>query len=94
VSAEDLACQIDGSGEIRLNGASVNSELRVIGSGHIRGNQLNTDVCVAYISGSGTIDTWVNHALDVTIIGSGIVYYSGNPAVESYISGSGKAVKQ
>jgi len=94
VTAENLAALLEGSGEIRLNGTAVSSDLRIIGSGRIKAGQLNTDACVAYISGSGTLDTDVNHALDVTIIGSGIVYYSGNPVVESYISGSGKVIKQ
>lgn len=91
---ENLTGQLEGSGEIRMTGLAVSSELRIIGSGHIRASQLLTDVCVAYISGSGNIDTHVLNSLDATIIGSGIVYYSGNPAVESYISGSGRVVHQ
>jgi hypothetical protein len=94
VTTENLVALVEGSGEIRLNGSSVNSDLRLIGSGRIRAGDLNTGACVAYISGSGTIETDVDHALDVTIIGSGNVYYSGDPVVESYISGSGKVIKQ
>ncbi len=91
---ENLYSQIEGSGEIKISGSALNSELRVIGSGHLRAGELNTDVCTAYISGSGIIDTDVNNSLDVTIIGSGIVNYFGNPVITSYISGSGKIVKQ
>lgn len=91
---EDLYSQIEGSGEIRIIGSTLNSELRVIGSGRQRASQLNTDVCITYISGSGIIDTHVSNSLDVTIIGSGTVNYSGNPVITSYISGSGKIVKQ
>jgi hypothetical protein len=94
VTTENLAARLEGSGEIKLNGTAVSSDLRLIGSGRIKAGQLNTDTCLAYISGSGTTDTDVNLALDVTIIGSGIVYYSGNPVVESSISGSGKIIKQ
>lgn len=93
VSTESLAARLEGSGEIKLNGTAVSSDLRLIGSGRINAGQLTTDTCVAYISGSGTTDTDVNHTLDVTIIGSGIVYYTGNPVVESNISGSGKVIK-
>ena len=88
--SENISATLEGSGEIGLEGSSVSSEFRIIGSGKIKARELNTDVCVAYISGSGITDTWVNNALDVTIIGSGIVYYTGNPVVESYISGSGE----
>jgi hypothetical protein len=90
---ENLYSQVEGSGEISINGTALNSELRVIGSGHQRADELNSNVCQAYISGSGIIDTDVNYSLDVTIIGSGIVNYFGNPAITSYISGSGKIVK-
>jgi hypothetical protein len=91
---QSLTSQIEGSGEIRINGSALNSDLKVIGSGHLRAGELNTDVCKANISGSGIIDTDVNNSLDVTIIGSGIVNYFGNPVITSYISGSGKIVKQ
>ncbi|HJZ40530.1 MAG TPA: head GIN domain-containing protein [Bacteroidales bacterium] len=90
----NLTALVEGSGDIRLSGSSVNSDLKILGSGRINANQVNTDVCLAYISGSGIIETFVNNALDVTIIGSGTVYYEGNPSVESYISGSGKVVRQ
>jgi hypothetical protein len=94
MTAENLTSRIEGSGEIRLTGESASAELRVIGSGHIRASQLYTNACVAYISGSGNIDTHVSGSLDVTIIGSGMVYYSGDPAVETYISGSGRVIHQ
>lgn len=93
-NVEDLYAECEGSGEIRLNGEARNSELRVIGSGHLRASQLNTDICIAFINGSGTIDTDVNISLDVTIMGSGTVNYYGNPVISSYISGSGKIVRQ
>ena len=91
---QSLSSRIEGSGEIKINGSALNSELKVIGSGHQRASELNTNVCTAYISGSGIIDTDVNNSLDVTIIGSGIVNYFGNPVITSHISGSGKIVKQ
>jgi hypothetical protein len=94
LTAVNLTALIEGSGDIRLSGSSVNADLKILGSGRINANQVNTDVCIAYISGSGIIETFVNDALDATIIGSGTVYYEGNPAVESYISGSGKVVRQ
>jgi len=91
---ENLEARLEGSGEIRMNGESVNSDYKITGSGHISADQLESDVCVAYISGSGQINTLVNNVLDVTIIGSGMVYYKGNPTVESYVSGSGKVIHQ
>ncbi len=94
VDVEDLSSTIEGSGDINIDGSALNSELEVTGSGRQRAGELNTDVCKATISGSGIIDTNVNNSLDVTIIGSGTVNYVGNPVITSYISGSGKIVKQ
>lgn len=91
---EDLYSQIEGSGEIKITGSAMNSELRITGSGHMRAGHLDTESCITYIIGSGTIDTRVSKTLDVTIMGSGIVNYFGNPVITSYISGSGKIVKQ
>lgn len=91
---ENLLAVLEGSGEIRISGESANSDLKITGSGLINAEQINTDNCLAYISGSGSISTWVNSVLDVTIIGSGTVYYSGNPTIESYISGSGQIIHQ
>ena len=92
--AENVTADIEGSGEIRVTGNAVNADLKIIGSGRIKAGSLVSEVCYAYISGSGIIDCNVLNALDVTIIGSGIVYYEGSPVVESYVSGSGSVVQQ
>jgi hypothetical protein len=94
VFVENLAALLEGSGEISMNGETVNSDLTITGSGHIKADQVISDVCYANISGSGQIDTRVNNVLDVTITGSGTVYYRGDPTVTSNISGSGKVVHQ
>jgi hypothetical protein len=91
---DELSLYLDGSGEMGLNGVAGNAEYNILGSGHIQGGEMITDTCSCYISGSGRIDTRVNNLLNVTITGSGMVYYFGNPVVESYISGSGKVIHQ
>jgi hypothetical protein len=94
VSSENLKSKLEGSGEIKLSGDCINADHKIIGSGKIKASQVVSDVCVVYISGSGIADTHVNEALDVTIIGSGIVYYTGDPTIDSYISGSGKIIER
>lgn len=91
---EDLVAKIEGSGEIRVSGETLASDLEVIGSGNIDAADLQSNACVAYISGSGIIDALVYNSLDATIIGSGTIYYAGEPAVTKYISGSGRVVKR
>jgi hypothetical protein len=94
IVTENLTTQLEGSGEIKLQGDCISADHKIIGSGNIKAGQVNTDVCVIYISGSGTVDAHVNEALDVTIIGSGRVYYSGNPTIQEYISGSGEVIER
>jgi|WetSurSiteA1Bulk_404760.scaffolds.fasta_scaffold00083_11 hypothetical protein len=95
LSTGSLTSHIDGSGKITMSGNATNSDLKIIGSGYIQASQVQSAICYAYISGSGRIDARVSDMLDVTIIGSGNVYYWGNPGVlETYISGSGKVIKQ
>jgi hypothetical protein len=77
-----------------VRGESISGDHKIIGSGSINAAQLNSDVAIVYISGSGVVDVDVNNALDVTIIGSGKVYYTGNPTVEDYISGSGEVIER
>ncbi len=92
--SEDVKTQLEGSGEIKVRGQSVSGDHKIIGSGKINASFLNSDVAVVYISGSGVVDVDVNNALDVTIIGSGKVYYTGNPNVTEYISGSGDVIER
>jgi hypothetical protein len=94
VIAGNLQAGIDGSGEIRIAGTAASSDLRITGSGFLRAKELNSLVCEAYISGSGNIETFVTQTLNVTITGSGTVYYGGNPVVTSDISGSGNVIRQ
>jgi len=93
-TATDIKATVEGSGNMKLNGSSGNAEYYVIGSGHLNAGELATDVCAANISGSGTIDTYVNNALDATISGSGTVTYRGHPVITSKINGSGKIVNK
>jgi hypothetical protein len=94
MNSENLTTTLEGSGEIKVTGVSVYTDHKIIGSGHIIADEVDCDVSVVYISGSGIVDTRADNALDVTIIGSGTVYYRGNPTVSSYISGSGKVIKR
>ncbi len=91
---EDLTTKIEGSGEIRAEGTSISTSHKIIGSGRINADEVIAGVSTVYISGSGIIDTYASEALDVTIIGSGIVYYAGDADLEKYISGSGKVIKR
>jgi len=91
---ESLEAQLEGSGEIKLRGECTTSDQNIIGSGKIKSSELESEECTVRISGSGIADVHVNNTLDVTIIGSGTVYYTGDPTIETYISGSGQVIER
>lgn len=77
LDATDLNIDINGSGDVELTGNCTNSDYRVNGSGNIRCFEMVSEDCMATITGSGNIETYVNKSLDVQISGSGNVTYDG-----------------
>lgn len=89
-----LAANVSGSGMIQLQGSIDDFSPVISGSGDIKAYNLAAENVEARISGSGKIQTTVSQLLEVTISGSGDVFYKGNPAaVNTSISGSGRLVK-
>jgi len=81
---------ISGSGNITFKGSSPAQDIRITGSGDMRGFLFNTNQSLVNISGSGYCEVAAAKALNVTITGSGDVYYKGQPLIQSSITGSGK----
>jgi len=82
---------ISGSGSVAVgSGTATEEALKISGSGSIDLSTIPVQKANTRTSGSG--DTRLNVAsnLDVTISGSGNVYYKGNPIINASISGSGK----
>lgn len=91
----DLSTNIAGSGRITVNsGDVVNEDVRISGSGDIDLLNLYAQNATVRTSGSGNASLYVGNRLDINISGSGNVYYRGNPAVTTIISGSGKVTHQ
>jgi len=80
---------ITGSGEAELWGRTDVAGYAISGSGTISAQNLQSKICVADISGSGTIYCNATKTLEAVISGSGTIYYRGNPQVSTKISGSG-----
>ena len=89
-----LNVNVSGSGKISLLGTAENSSMKMSGSGKIKGFAMHCNNNNVTISGSGEIETYVDHNLDVDISGSGKVYYMGNPYISQHISGSGKIIRR
>ncbi len=91
----DLLATLSGSGKISLDGEAIGSEMELSGSGKIDAFDLNLDECYITISGSGDAYVFVMDYLNVSIPGSGSVFYSGNPTtVVKRIDGSGSVIRR
>lgn len=80
---------INGSGEIITSGNAVSQEIKIIGAGKYNGGEFITDTSKVMISGSGVIYVYAINKLNVTVYGSGKVFYRGKPEIAQKILGSG-----
>jgi hypothetical protein len=93
LQVQALSTSISGSGSVQLNGSAPKHDISVSGSGKVQATELRSESCHVTISGSGQCRVQVATTLDAHIAGSGNVYYTGNPHLNTRISGSGKVVK-
>lgn len=95
VETENLQAIGDGSGELRISGTGLTSDMEVHGSGSIRSNDFIQESSNALSDGSGSIYLYVSEYLNGKVFGSGSIYYAGNPInVDKEINGSGNIVRQ
>ncbi len=82
--------EIDGSGNVTLQGAAHFVTVSLDGSGNIELLELPADSAYVVINGSGNIKVNASKYLKAIINGSGNIYCKGNPVVkETKINGSG-----
>ncbi|MEJ2593634.1 MAG: DUF2807 domain-containing protein [bacterium] len=95
MTVDVLTNVVNGSGDANFMGEAVQAEFRISGTGSIYASTLNTSECKIVISGAGDVRVHVESKLDVTITGSGNVYYSGDPGtITSNITGTGQLIKE
>ena len=99
---EFMNLKLSGSGDIRVMvdskslkaNLSGSGNIRISGSGNIDARELNSFRSAVAISGSGTSTVDVKNDLNVTITGSGNVFYVEEPGkISSKIIGSGEISK-
>jgi hypothetical protein len=91
LTASYLDADISGSGNITIGaGAVPDVRLGISGSGNIDMANVTTNKAKTTTSGSGYMKLQVAQDLDVSISGSGSVYYRGTPLIHTRISGSGR----
>jgi hypothetical protein len=83
---------LSGSGDAELTGHADMMDIRIIGSGRLQADDFPVNTAEIKVTGSGDADVQVSREIEISITGSGSVYFSGNPEytdIES--SGSGRA---
>ncbi len=94
VEANAIDAESKQSGRISATGGFTFSEkLKTDGSGKIDLSAINSKNVNARIVGSGDIKVKVADRLDVTIDGSGSVFFNGSPLISTHISGTGRLIR-
>ena len=95
IDADEVKSSIGGSGNIKLSGNSKELTCSIAGSGSIKAYELETDKLYATIAGSGSIKTTVKTKIKAKVVGSGSVYYKGNPKyIDTKSVGSGDVIER
>jgi len=90
---QTISANIGGSGNIKLSGNSNELTCSIAGSGSIKAYELNTNSLNANIAGSGSIRTTVKTKIKAKVVGSGSIYYKGNPThIDTKSVGSGDVI--
>jgi hypothetical protein len=85
---------ISGSGNISISGKCAGNNIHITGSGKLHAFDFSTQTTNVHTSGSGNLEINASHALDINILGSGNIWYKGDPEITKKITGSGRVNKK
>ncbi len=95
IALQKLTLNLTGSGNANIVGNGNQGDYTLSGSGNIYASNFLQDTVYVSNSGSGDVHINVSALLDVTITGSGNVYYKGDPpTIHQNITGSGQLIKE
>ena len=95
IDAKEVRGKIGGSGDIKLTGVATSFSSSIAGSGSIKAYDLTVNTANITIAGSGSVRLTVNDEIQSKIVGSGSVFYKGNPPrINTRAMGSGKVVNK
>ncbi len=91
LKTEDLSGSIAGSGSLKLAGGQEKGgeSFSIAGSGNVDAVAYSASEGTVEIAGSGNCRINVSEKLNVSVAGSGDVFYKGKPVVKSETAGSG-----
>lgn len=93
VQTKNLNSSIAGSGNIHLNGITNELTCSIAGSGNINAYDLKSDIATLKIAGSGNAKVNASNEIHGSTVGSGNIYYSGNPPIVKVKSAGSGSVK-
>ena len=94
VGCENIVVSVQGSGGLTLSGICCFAAITVHSSGGFFGSSLEIKEAEVNVQGAGLTYIWVTDVLKVNIIGSGSVFYKGDPQIFLNKQGSGNLIKQ
>jgi hypothetical protein len=86
----NLNLELTGSGDIQISGSALHSNISLIGSGTCKAAHFKTNSNLTKITGSGNVEINASKEVNIHLSGSGNLYYTGNPAIQQKVTGSGK----
>ncbi len=90
MSGPELAVDLLGSGNIRVEGKAERVNISLPGSGNVFCDGLTARDAIVRLNGSGNVTVYADKSIDASLLGSGSIRYSGEPAqVSKSITGSG-----
>jgi len=93
VDSDSIKASVGGSGNINLEGKTNELTCSIAGSGNVKAYNLQTEELTVSIAGSGNVKATVKNKIKASLVGSGDVYYKGNPKnIKSKSVGSGDVV--
>ncbi|KAA6324576.1 hypothetical protein EZS27_026108 [termite gut metagenome] len=83
VEVENTQAHVTGSGDINLSGTTQRADYSVSGSGDIDAVRLEADQVSANTTGSGDISCYAVSFLTARRVGSGSIFYKGDPEIDT-----------
>lgn len=95
VDADQFTVAVPGSGVLSVSGTTERLDASLRGSGDVQLQDLAARDVKASVGGSGRLQVQATQSLDLSVSGSGAIFYGGNPAkVTQNVTGTGAIVRQ
>jgi len=91
LEADEIVCDLDGSGSITLKkGKAKDGKYSITGGSDIHAYGFEVPFLTCKITGKGLAEAYVTENLRANVIGKGEIYYKGQASVQQKIIGKGK----